>query len=87
LKAASAGEDAEAIKSKINDLQQAAMKFGEAMYKAQDGESGEAGAEAEASEASNPENSASGDDDGKVVDATFEEVDDSEDKGKKKKAS
>lgn len=74
------GEDAEAIKNAVNELSQAAMKLGEAMYKDQAG--GEAGG-AETAEASNPEDSAN---DEKVVDATFEEVDDSEDKGKKKRA-
>ncbi len=38
LKTALAGEDVEAIKSKTNDLTQAAMKLGEAMYKAQQAE-------------------------------------------------
>ena len=73
-------ENAEAIKSKTETLSTAAMKLGEAMYSAQ----GTDGAEASQGEpqASNPEN---GGDDGKVVDATFEEVD--EDKDGKKKAS
>ena len=35
LKSALAGEDAEAITAKTNELTQAAMKLGEAMYKAQ----------------------------------------------------
>ncbi len=81
LKAAANAEDAEDIRNKINTLQQAAMKFGEAMYKDQAGAEGSDGT-AETSEASNPE--AAGDD-GKVVDATYEEVDDEGDK--KKKAS
>ena len=79
LKTAANSEDAENIKAKINDLQQAAMKFGEAMYKAQENQTG-GDAGAEEPEASNPENAG---DDGKVVDATFEEVDDEGDKKKK----
>jgi len=85
LKESIKGDDAEDIKAKTNELSQAAMKLGEAMYKAQ-GDSGATDGEAQADQpqASNPDNSG---DDGKVVDATFEEVDD-EDKGsKKKKAS
>ncbi|NIY75164.1 molecular chaperone DnaK [Thalassospira sp. HF15] len=67
LKEAKDGEDAEAITTKLNELQQASMKLGEAMYQAQqeeagDGEAAEADASAQA-------------DDG-VVDADFEEVDD-----------
>ncbi len=67
LKEAKDGDDAEAITTKLNELQQAAMKLGEAMYQAQqeeagDGEAADAGASAQA-------------DDG-VVDADFEEVDD-----------
>lgn len=67
LKEAKDGEDPEAITTKVNELQQAAMKLGEAMYQAQqaeeDGEGESAGASSQA-------------DDG-VVDADFEEVDDS----------
>jgi molecular chaperone DnaK len=66
LRTALQGEDVEAIKARTNDLMQAQMKLGEAMYKAQqasgapgDG-SAEAGAEAK--------------DD--VIDAEFREVDD-----------
>lgn len=67
LKEAKDGDDAEAITTKLNELQQAAMKLGEAMYQAQqaeagDGEAADAGASSQA-------------DDG-VVDADFEEVDD-----------
>jgi len=61
LKSAIEGEDAEAISAKTQTLIQASMKLGEAMYKAQ--AEGAAGAESPA-------------DDG-VVDAEFEEVDDS----------
>ncbi|HYE44816.1 MAG TPA: molecular chaperone DnaK, partial [Caulobacter sp.] len=66
LKGAVDGEDAEAIASKTQTLIQASMKLGEAMYKAQQGET--AGSEeAPASEAASDEG---------VVDAEFEEVDD-----------
>ena len=61
LKSAVEGEDPEAIVAKTQALSQAAMKLGEAMYKAQAAEA-EGGAEPPA-------------DDG-VVDAEFEEVDD-----------
>jgi molecular chaperone DnaK len=60
LKPALEGEDAEAIKAKTNDLMQASMKLGEAMYKAQ-----AAGPGADAAQ------SAAKDD---VIDADFKEV-------------
>ncbi|WP_448953948.1 molecular chaperone DnaK [Labrys neptuniae] len=63
LKSALEGDDAEAIKARTNDLQQAAMKLGEALYQQQQA-AGAPGAEA----------GAKNDD---VVDADFEEVDDS----------
>ena len=59
------GNDAEALKQATERLSNAAMKIGEAMYKAQ-GDAGAAGAA--------PGAKAAGDD--KVVDAEFEEVDD-----------
>ncbi len=43
LKSALEGEDAEAIKARTNDLVQASMKLGEAMYKAQGSEPGAEG--------------------------------------------
>ncbi len=59
------GEDVEAIKARTNDLMQAQMKLGEAMYKAQQaGAGGDAGAAA----------GAEAKDD--VIDAEFREVDD-----------
>ena len=70
LKTAIEGDDVEAIKAKTNDLVQASMKLGEAMYKAQ----GEAGASGEAG----PAHDASKDD---VIDADFKDV--SEDDHKK----
>ncbi|NIZ00676.1 molecular chaperone DnaK [Thalassospira lucentensis] len=68
LKEAKDGEDAEAITAKVNELQQAAMKLGEAMYQAQQEEGGEEGESADAGASAQA-------DDG-VVDADFEEVDD-----------
>src|SRR5271170_5081224 len=65
LRTALQGEDVEAIKARSNDLMQAQMKLGEAMYKAQQaaGSAGDAGA---------------GDPQAKddVIDAEFREVDD-----------
>jgi len=62
LKSVKDGEDAEAIEAKTKTLMEASMKLGEAMYAAQQG-----GAEAHAD----------GHKDDGVVDAEFEEVDDS----------
>jgi molecular chaperone DnaK len=76
-KAALAGDDAEVIKSRTQDLMNASMKLGEAMYAAQaaaDGASAEPGAEA-------GKDSAKDD----VVDAEFKDVTD--DKGDKKKSA
>ena len=66
LRMALQGEDVEAIKARTNDLMQAQMKLGEAMYKAQQasGAPGDVGAEA----------GAEAKDD--VIDAEFREVDD-----------
>ncbi|HWF78832.1 MAG TPA: molecular chaperone DnaK [Caulobacteraceae bacterium] len=64
LKSALEGDDASAIQAKTQNLAQASMKLGEAMYKAQSG-GGEAGEAASGGEA----------DEG-VVDAEFEEVSD-----------
>ena len=64
------GPDIEAIKAKTNDLAQAAMKLGEAMYKAQQGEAqAGAGAGPSSGGAANPGGE-------KVVDAEFEDVTD-----------
>jgi molecular chaperone DnaK len=64
LKTSLEGEDAEAIKAKTNDLMQAQMKLGEAMYKAQQaaGPGTAEGAEGQAKD--------------DVIDAEFKEVDD-----------
>ncbi len=65
LRAALQGEDVEAIKARTNDLMQAQMKLGEAMYKAQQA----AGAAGDAAGGGAPAK-----DD--VIDAEFREVDD-----------
>lgn len=78
LKDALEKEDVDDIKSKTEALTQAAMKLGEAIYKAQQEEgapAGEPGAEA-ASES---------DDDGTVVDADFEEIKEEDEDDKKSK--
>jgi len=66
LKSALEGEDVEAIKAKTNDLVQASMKLGEAMYKAQQGAEGAA-----ADGAAQQDAHAHKDD---VIDADFKEV-------------
>jgi molecular chaperone DnaK len=63
LRASLQGEDVEAIKARSNDLMQAQMKLGEAMYKAQQAEGAAPGAGAQ---------DAHGKDD--VIDADFKEV-------------
>ena len=68
-KAALEGTDAEALKSAHDRLSQAAMKIGEAAYKAQGDAAGAAGMGAQPG----PEAQAPGGD--RVVDAEFEEVD------------
>ena len=65
------GEDIEAIQTKTQELAEASMKLGEAVYKAQQAE---AGAAEDAPEAGGEKA------DDSVVDADFEEVDDDEDK-------
>jgi len=77
LKTALGGEDVEAIKARTNELLQASMKLGEAMYKASQA-SAEGGAGPEAGGA---EHDAKKDD---VIDAEFKEV--GEDDNKKKSA-
>ncbi len=73
LRTALTGDDVEAIKGRTNDLMQASMKLGEAMYKASQGEAG-------AEPAGEAGSGASKKDD--VVDADFQDVDDD----KKKRA-
>jgi molecular chaperone DnaK len=68
LKEAVKGDDTDDIKAKTNALAQASMKLGEAMYKAQQ-------AEAQGAASGSGDGSAKAEDN--VVDADFEEVDDS----------
>ena len=63
LRASLQGEDIEAIKARSNDLMQAQMKLGEAMYKSQQAGAAEPGA-------------ADGAPKDDVIDAEFREVDD-----------
>ena len=70
LREAIAAEDAEAIKTKMEQLGQSSMKLGEAMYKAEQ----QAGAGAASAE--EPAAGAKADEPDNVVDADFEEVDD-----------
>jgi molecular chaperone DnaK len=77
LKSVTGGEDASEIKAKTEALAQVAMKIGEAMYKTQGGP-GDAGPQADAGGAQGGSSSAG---DEKVVDADFEEVDDSKKRG------
>ncbi len=72
LKDVHGGDDAGQIKAKTEALAQAAMKLGEAMYKAQQAGGGEGGPGA--GPHGGPEGGPHGGDD-KVVDADFEEVD------------
>ncbi|MGL5116439.1 MAG: Hsp70 family protein, partial [Beijerinckiaceae bacterium] len=71
LKDAIAKDDAEMIKANTNDLMQASMKIGEAMYKAQADESAAADAKADMAK----DDRAKGDKDD-VIDADFKEVKD-----------
>jgi molecular chaperone DnaK len=72
LKEAVKGDDGENIKTKTNVLAQASMKLGEAMYKAQQAQGSEGAPAAGDGATPNDDN---------VVDADFEEVDDSKKKG------
>ncbi|HSM19387.1 MAG TPA: molecular chaperone DnaK, partial [Hyphomicrobiales bacterium] len=78
LKSVSEGDDPEAIKAKSEALAQAAMKLGEAMYQASQGEAAEEGGDGGTS---GDGASASGQSED-VVDADFEEVDE-DDENKK----
>jgi molecular chaperone DnaK len=73
LKAAIKSEEVDDIKAKTNALQQAAMKLGEAMYKAQQGGGDQGGGGAAGGE--QPQK------DENVVDAEFSEVDDNKKQG------
>src|SRR5690606_6498770 len=71
LRQAMEGDNIDTVKTRIEALSQSAMKLGEAMYKAQQ--------QQEATTESGPESgqsSGGSGDDGKVVDADFEEVED-----------
>ncbi|WP_193184886.1 molecular chaperone DnaK [Nisaea sediminum] len=75
LRTAMEGEDGAEIKAKMEALQQASMKLGEAMYKAQqDASAGEAGPDMGGDAGSSAGGDSASSDD--VVDADFEEVDD-----------
>jgi molecular chaperone DnaK len=78
LKGVTAGEDSADIRAKTEALSQAAMKIGEAMYKAQASPGGEGGPQA--GPQGGPHAGTQGGDD-KVVDADFEEVDDDKKRG------
>ena len=71
VKAAKEGEDADALRNKIEGLTAAAMKLGEAIYKQQ-----QEGAAAGDAGAQTTEASSTAANDEKVVDADFEEVKD-----------
>jgi molecular chaperone DnaK len=77
LREALEGEDTETIKTKTESLSQAAMKLGEAMYKAQQEEAASEGMDMPGGDGA-PDTGSAGtpDDDATVVDADFEEVDD-----------
>ena len=76
LKAAKDSDDVAAMRQKLEALSQSSMKLGEAMYKAQQ-DAGAAGAAGAAPGGEAPGAGAKAKpDDGKVVDADFEEVDD-----------
>jgi molecular chaperone DnaK len=78
LKTAMEGDDVAAIQAKLEALAQAAQKLGEALYKAQQEE---AAAGPDMGDAAG-DTAGSSDDDGTVVDADFEEVDDDQPKDK-----
>ena len=73
LKTVTTGEDVGQIRAKTETLAQAAMKIGEALYKAQPGEPQGPGAAGPGGQAGPGAQAPGGD---KVVDADFEEVDD-----------
>ncbi len=79
LKTVMTGEDTEEIKSKTNALAQAAMKLGEAMYKAQQTDASAAGAAAAGAAGAAGAQAANKED--KVVDADFEDVTDKKKSG------
>jgi molecular chaperone DnaK len=72
LKDALAKDDVEMVKANTNDLMQASMKIGEAMYKAQADESAKADAEKDMAKEAGSSKGAKDD----VIDADFKEVKD-----------
>ena len=72
LKETLEGDDIDTIKAKTEALNEAAMKLGEAMYKASQAEAAE---DAPAAEAGNDAHDDDGGEDATIVDADFEEVD------------
>jgi len=79
LKEALEGDDVEVIKTKTEALTEAAMKLGEAIYKASQAE----GADQATAEAPDHGDAGAGSEDATVVDADFEEVDPNADQDKK----
>jgi len=77
LKDALPSEDATRIEQQLQTLTQSSMKIGEILYKAEQ----EKGAAAGAEPASGEGNASASSNDGDVVDATFEEVDDKKKQG------
>ncbi len=75
LKTALEGDDADAIRSRSETLAQAAMKLGEAMYRAQQEEAAPAAGPDAGSDVGNTSAAQDGADDATIVDADFEEVD------------
>jgi molecular chaperone DnaK len=79
LKTAIEGDDAEDIKAKTQTLAEASMKLGQAMYEASQAAEGASGEDGDdSSGGSRPED---------VVDADFEEIDEDDDSGGKKKSA
>jgi molecular chaperone DnaK len=74
LKTAMEGDDSADIKAKMDALQQASMKLGEAMYKASQEAGPDAAAAGDAGDGAGGDSGSASTDD--VVDADFEEVDD-----------
>ena len=80
-RAALEGQDADRVKEAGDKLTQAAMKIGEAMYKAQQAESAGPGAGMGGEPSGGPGAGAGGNPNEKVVDAEFEEVNDKKKSG------
>ena len=76
LKGVKDGDDAAAIEAKTNDLTQALMKVGEALYRGSQEGGDAAGAGTASGATAGDQGGDQGAGDEKVVDADFEEVDD-----------